>query len=785
MKTILKLAIANLKSNKLKSIMTLVAIILTTVLLTTIATLSIHNFIDNKRFIEETSGKSHMWLKQINDEDYNQLKKRSDLEIVAGRTHVGKMQFQKNYLDVSYVDPLCHNSEIIHIPFIKGTMPIEENEIIMDEEAIKLLGYTPKIGEIIELEMVITSAEKNVKEKFKLVGITKARDDYKLRNTYFAKVSEKFFYKHVEADHISMLVFIKFRDIQSKEEVYHKVAELTKELGIKEKYKYVVNEQYLNSTKPDIQMLLLALLQVLVICISAMLIIYNIFHISVISQVQIYGKISALGVSPRQIRRLIFYESSILAAVGISIGIIVGYIINHTLISNIMNIKMSDTGEYNLYIIVGTILVSYVTILMSVMLPMKKASDISPVEAIRYANKRGSKKAVKGHKNISITKLAYSNIWLNKSRTIITILSLAFSGILFISVSSLMQSTDAERIARRNFSSNGSNFILRLHNYSFEGLNKIQLNNPLTDEFLQEIRQKKGFKNLVITNEVKASFKDKPLAIRGRSKDYFMNLEEKNITKGIIDIDSLVHNNELVIGSYLASELEIDVGDVMELKLYDGDQVVSKDFKIQALLKDRYEIMTTNDKIIQMCQSNTKISVEIIVDMDSYDEMDNFLRDYTSNYNYLLLFRYKDELKVIKKVLFKRAVVFYGLIVILGIIGFMNFINTIITSIIARKKELSIMQAIGLSYQQLKKMLYYESSFYIMSTFILSTVVGGVLGYLLTYQMEKISGAIIYSFPYMNVLLLIGFLIIGQALLINYLTSFSKIPLVERIKFSE
>ena len=57
-------------------------------------------------------------------------------------------------------------------------------------------------------------------------------------------------------------------------------------------------------------------------------------------------------------------------------------------------------------------------------------------------------------------------------------------------------------------------------------------------------------------------------------------------------------------------------------------------------------------------------------------------------------------------------VIGYSLVIVIGVIGFMNLINSMITSIITRKKELGMLQAIGLTDKQLVKMLNIEAMFY-------------------------------------------------------------------------
>ena len=70
----------------------------------------------------------------------------------------------------------------------------------------------------------------------------------------------------------------------------------------------------------------------------------------------------------------------------------------------------------------------------------------------------------------------------------------------------------------------------------------------------------------------------------------------------------------------------------------------------------------------------------------------------------------------------------YGALVIFGMIGILNLINTMINSVYARKKELGMLQAIGMSDRQMIRMLQMEGLFYTFGTLALSLGIGSLQG---------------------------------------------------------
>ena len=72
---------------------------------------------------------------------------------------------------------------------------------------------------------------------------------------------------------------------------------------------------------------------------------------------------------------------------------------------------------------------------------------------------------------------------------------------------------------------------------------------------------------------------------------------------------------------------------------------------------------------------------------------------------------------------------------IIGLVGILNFFNAIMTSILSRRREFAVLQAVGMTNRQLKTMLIYEGLFYALGSataaLILSIVLNPLAGNLL------------------------------------------------------
>lgn len=66
---------------------------------------------------------------------------------------------------------------------------------------------------------------------------------------------------------------------------------------------------------------------------------------------------------------------------------------------------------------------------------------------------------------------------------------------------------------------------------------------------------------------------------------------------------------------------------------------------------------------------------------------------------------------------------------ILALIGILNFINSVITSVQTRRQELAVLQSVGMTGKQLKKMLIGEGLWYTAITVLITLTIGSLITY--------------------------------------------------------
>lgn len=128
------------------------------------------------------------------------------------------------------------------------------------------------------------------------------------------------------------------------------------------------------------------------------------------------------------------------------------------------------------------------------------------------------------------------------------------------------------------------------------------------------------------------------------------------------------------------------------------------------------------------------------------EDMDSFLADYTENiadaYGYESRKKQEGEFSQ-----FRNMFTFVGsvLSLVVGLVGILNFMNSIVTGILSRKRELAVLQAVGMTGRQLKQMLILEGLYEsigsilvtVAFTILTAPFAGNLLGsmfWFLTYQ---------------------------------------------------
>ncbi|MEG2412842.1 MAG: FtsX-like permease family protein [Clostridium sp.] len=797
MTTISKIANGSLKTNKSKSVLIVITIMLTTILLTSVG-ITCANWAEmNMEVTIERSGSYHAIYKRTTVDDLKVMENNIDLEQFGVMRTVGDAEYEENNLSLTYTDE--NNKVMSNIKFIEGNMPTKVDEIAIQDGYLKLLGLDAKVGEKIKIEYESRLTEELKIKEFTVSGLMETSDLNAENKRYAAIISEEFLAKEESSKDMEFNAYVRVagEDKLSGKEIEAKAKSIAEDIGINE-YEVKLNEDYINATKPDTAVLGGGLAVVIIVILSSVLVIYSIFYVSIITKVQEYGKLRAVGAAKKQIKGIILREGMVLASIAIPLGLVIGYFIGNVVIKKLLLMDGYNVGGFNLPIMVSVLMISYLTVFASLIKPMKIASKVSPVEAMRYNGEEDSRrKDRKGYVDINLKRLTYANLSRNKKRTVITLASLALSGILFITMSTIMSSMDAEHMAREHML---GDFKLSLANYTYgddevllTDYNIIQENNPLGNEFREELIKIPGVEGIKTSGSSWVDHKlpsgEKERNDLGGFGEADLKKLEENLIEGEINYESL-KDGDGVIYTYpsYAEESGIKVGEKINLTIYDGSKTFEKEFVVEAMCYvGGSAFIVPNNVMDELIKTDITSAVDILVDKDSIDSIEKNLKSIADGNAFIELTTLSGDIEMYEDMLALMKILGYSLVIIIGAIGFMNLINTMITSIITRKRELGMLQAIGLSNKQLVKMLQIEGLFYTLGTLFITLTLGNVFGYI-AFAAFKNSGAsyAVYNYPLSQTIILI-IAVTGAQLLLTYFVSnnFNKESLVDRVRYSE
>ena len=794
MKTLTNLVKGNLKSSKAKSVLICITIMLTTTLLTSVGIICNNWLKTNKAATIEYSGSFEGIYKRVNKDKLDIIKNNASIDQYGIYKAIGTSQYEDSNLGLIYADNTIKN--MANIKFEDGIMPEKENEIAIESGYLNLLNNGAKIGDKIKLSYESLSTGEIKEKEFILSGILQTSDISKAQKSYSAIISKSYFVSEEVDENTKYNVYINIVKPKklTADEVKETILSIAKNMGIEE-YDVRINTDYINASNPDPQVIAGGIVVALIIILSSMLVIYSIFYVSVINKVHEYGKLRAVGATKRQIRKIILREGFILSCISIPLGIAIGYLIGQVVILKALKMDRYGVGGMNIFIAIGVAVITVISVLLSLLKPMKMACNISPVEAMRYDGNDSKQKKRKGYEEINLKKITFANLSRNKKRTVITLLSLSLSGILFIVASTIMNCMNPENMAKDH---SLGDITVYLDNYDWneDGSNNlydIQANNPLGKEMCERLENIPGVNKINMEKSAWASIDigagEKNLEdIQGFDKEFYDELSE-HLVEGEINKEALESGEGLVYThpSY-AKEIGIKVGSTQVITIYDGKDSYKKEFTVLALVDIGGASIRIPESVMDsLIKTDTTIRVGLEIKKDMLKSVEEEIKNITDNDEYLSYGTLEDSIETYKKSMAITSVLIYSLVIIIGVIGLMNLINTMITSIITRKRELGILQAIGLSDKQLVKMLQIEGLFYTVGTLLITLTLGNILGYIAVIIFRNTGASYaIYDYPLTQTIIMIVAITLVQILITYMVTNnFKKDSLVDRIRYSE
>ena len=448
-KCIRKLSWRSLWASRKRNIIAIIAIALTALLFTSLFTIvmSINSSYEMYTF-RQVGGYCHGTFKEVTEEQIENISAHSNVKAAGKRITIGYINsgiFAKTPAEVSFMDDNC--TEWSFAEPTTGHAPQGRKEITMDTHALKLLGVEPEVGAEIELTYTVGALSEIPYEKtdtFTLAGWWEYDD---ISPVHYINISEEYA-KEIEAEAMSkglepfrvdlnvmMASGINIRG--QMEQVDQDLGYAWDETGEGELVRIGVNWGYTSSQlgeSMDAATLLAIVAFLALVIFTGYLIIYNIFQISVTGDIRFYGLLKTIGVTPRQLRRMIRQQALFLCIAGIPTGLLLGYGVGAFLTPVVMARTTfgvaASTVSTSPFIFLASALFAFLTVMLSCARPGKIASKVSPVEATKYTEIVKSKKKQRTTRGAKVYQMAFANLGRNKRKTVLVVISLSLSVVL-------------------------------------------------------------------------------------------------------------------------------------------------------------------------------------------------------------------------------------------------------------------------------------------------------------------------------------------------------------------
>ena len=747
-----KLASAQLKKERLKKIFTVIAISLATFLMTSVLLLVSGIITVNQNGSNNITGSYHALISGIEKEQYQKLCDDVRVDLCGFTASIGSVKSGNDRLNISYSnkDALTLNG----LSVSEGKIPEKANEILIEQEYLIRQKINAEIGDTI----LLPDPDNGGETSFFITGYLKTGVKGTGRSLYAAIVSEEYFLEMDGWNYFSPAVMLRV-NLDAKTDsgdVKNLISQIAADAGCKAAPSY--NEAYLNISQPSALIVLAAVAGLLVIVTAGILVIYNIFYISIINSIKEYGQLRTIGMTAKQIQRLVLREGTLLMLPAIPIGLIAGIAVAYLLIPH-------GFGLWNvLWICPVVVALTYATVRLSIKKPAKIAAAVSPIEASRYEQNKRPKYRHRQHK-LTPGSLAVNQVLRYKKKNILTAASLVLTGVLLLGLSSVLSSINAEDMSLSGFAR--GQFVLKISNQELmeNPLEILQESSPFTEEVEKELSQLSGVQKIMNDQHLPASCDLQALEsdaeIVGFEKADMALLQSCLLNGKISDYEQMASKNQMVIGRPGDFEkyfgIHPEAGSSVTLKIFDGQHTENLEFEIAAVL-DESKIGNHGDKIDMLllsvdsmqkvAHSNLTYQYVICVEDSFEQQAENEIDQIVSDNPRLSVDSLSAAVAQNENFLQRTQLALAIAIVLIGCFSVMNLLNTTLTGIIVRRREFSLMRSVGMSQKQLSVMVNKEGLIVAGMGLVLSVIIGGGIGYVLcSFLKNSLMSYLNYKFP--------------------------------------
>lgn len=829
-----KLTLRHLKENKGRTVITTLGICVSVAMITAVfvAAASFLNLFAEIDFL--ASGHRHA-IFAANATQLQQLMDDDRIERVGVRAESESFQLEGDKSKSArtgdiYVGDKVNLEQMFTVGY-DGTIPENGNEIAVEQKFIERNNLDWKIGDTVTIPLGVRYLVEENGEKSYIAGRYFSDEQFELTDVGEFKITAIL---HENPPTSVSGSIVKGLDLSSYtvpddkpvealielKEVNHDSLNVIKSMisdyNIQE---YNINTEYLTTvfaidgdSATAVTLLPLVLIVLAIIMIASVVLIYNSFGMSLSERVRYLGMLASVGATKKQKKASVYYEGLILGIIGIPVGIVAGIvgigitlkavgaqIIDSGMLNGVSSENMEMAVKVPIWAIIAIVFFSALTILISSVIPARKASSITPIDAISQRQEIKIKaKNVKSSKLVRKIfgyegELANKNLKRNGRKSRVITASIALSVVLFLScnyfcqmftmsadvstmhyqISTMVRFDDKDAFCRLlddvadidDYYCVNSDFFELSKNAGKEGADQGIANAEYTTNGYSKFFDSK--RNLFI-NYIDDEDFNKLCESNGIDyKKYYGDTARALVLNNVNhETDSQIFNEKLLgtTYQYTYSEEPIDI-ELSDFIKYDSKSYICNLNPSNTI--SMYMPFTTAYEILNEGRSNKDFLYLIGVETDKHAEVTENIQkiidenDFGSGY----VSDYIEQMKSMNAIAFVLQVFVYGFIALISLITIANIINTISTGIVMRRKEFAMLKSVGTTPKGFRKMVMLESVFYGLKALVFALPISVLISVLMNKTVA--SNAIPFELDwqlYLAVILAV-FVIVGLSML--------------------
>ncbi len=813
-KVINDLAKTTYKADKKRNILTIAAIFLTTFLLCTIISVGLSYWDTVSLRQQRVQGIDYdIELTEPRDHQVSVIREMDNVKYAGLSVKcaiVSKYQDKElNKLKLYWLDDTCWKKQTVPaLDYYKGKYPNKENEIMLSRSALSSMGIkNPKVG--MELPLIYQTLAENSKNEdiIKTFVLSGWFLDYTSIDKGY--VSEKF-YKSTGV--LQTDVTQGSLKVSLKNPLYSKNDIIEMQNQIKLSGNQIIKADY-DTISNFIKTIIGLVILLALVFMSGYLFIYNTLYISVNRDIRYFGQLKTIGTTTVQIKKMIYKQILWNTVIGIPLGLTCSAVVGKIIIPQLLHVlnptvATSEVGTISLWVFVIATVFSFVATMISSQKPAKIAMNCSPVEAMKYVGAVPVKVKNKKRTGGDICSMVKMNLFRDKKQFIIIMCSLSLAVSLFLIINVIIYVNNAKNILNHFY-----DYDLRLLNQTLLSDNEEQV---ITLDLIGQIKSIDGVKDVWVLKSATAfvpyqenvygeyykELYNSRYSPGNYEKDIELYKKQPNhylFTCKVLGIDELEFER---INNTLKNPLDKeefkngDIAVVFKNFTQGGNGIIGKnvEFSIPAALnpdkKENIEIGAIIDNypayysagytpdLIVSDDFFNKIMGQPLIEMIKIDydvpfskSVETSIKKLIKSNKFISTESKLGDYSEMKNSESQITVLGGSLGIIIIFLAISNYLNMMSESIQNRSKEFAVLESVGMTRKQIKKMIVFESLGYSILSSVIALIIGLPASYVIFTNFNRYG--IPFAFPVIKTLLL--FIVIIITCVVTSLFVFSKL----------